>query len=204
MKSPAIRCLFSILGVLLTASTVVHAQGRAAAPADVGTIADIMRVSYEVISGPAGVPRQWDRDRTLYMPGATFVSTSKRDGKVQTTIMTTEEYRQKSDARFVAEGLFETEIGSRVERFGNVAQVRSVSVARRTPKGPIEARYVNYAQLYWDGGRWWIAAMVWDEERPDNPIPKAWLGQPVKGSHESEARHLRMPLTPSCRPPASR
>jgi hypothetical protein len=117
------------------------------------------------------------------MPGATFVSTSKRDGKVQTTIMTTEEYRQKSDARFVAEGLFETEIGSRVERFGNVAQVRSVSVARRTPTGPVEGRYVNFAQLFWDGTRWWIAAMVWDEERPDNPIPRAWLGHPVKGSH---------------------
>jgi len=41
---------------------------------------------------------------------------------------------------------------------------------------------VNYAQLYWDGNRWWIAAMVWDDERPDNPIPKAWLGQPEKGS----------------------
>ena len=180
MQSPVICCLSSILGVLLTMSTVVHAQTPAAAPADVGTIADIMRVSYEVISGPAGAPRQWDRDRTLYMPGATFVSTSKRDGKVQTTIMTTEEYRQKSDARFVAEGLFETEIGSRVERFGNVAQVRSVSVARRTPKGRVEGRYVNYAQLFWDGTRWWIAAMVWDEERPDNPIPAAWLGRPAK------------------------
>jgi hypothetical protein len=173
----AIRGLFSIFGVLLTTSAVVNAHSRAATPADVGTIADIMRVSYEVISGPAGAPRQWDRDRTLYMPGATFVSTSKRDGKVQTTIMTTEEYRQKSDASFVAEGLFETEIGSRVERFGNVAQVRSVSVARRTPRGPVEARYVNYAQLYWDGARWWIAGAVWDQERPDNPIPAAWLGR---------------------------
>ena len=173
----AIRRLFSILGILLTTSTVVHAQARPASPADVGTITDIMRVSYEVISGPAGAPRQWDRDRTLYMSGATFVSTAKRDGKVQTTIMTTEEYRRKSDARFVAEGLFETEIGSRVERFGNVAQVRSVSVARRTPTGPIEARYVNYVQLFWDGNRWWIAGAVWDQERPDNPIPAAWLGR---------------------------
>ena len=129
MRNPVIHCLF--LGALLTMSTVVHAQAPAAAPADVGTIADIMRVSYEVISGPAGAPRQWERDRTLYMPGATFVVTNKRDGKVETTIMTPEEYRRKSDATFVAQGLFETEIGSRVERFGNVAQVRSVSVSRQ-------------------------------------------------------------------------
>lgn len=180
MQRPVIHGLF--LGALVTTSTLVQAQAPAAAPADVRTIADIMRVSYEVISGPAGAPRQWERDRTLYMPGATFVVTGKRDGKVETTIMTPEEYRRKSDARLVAQGLFETEIGSRVERFGNVAQVRSVSVSRRTPDGPIESRYVNYVQLFWDGARWWIAGAVWDQERPDNPIPAAWLGVPEKRS----------------------
>jgi hypothetical protein len=153
-----------------------------AAPSDVGTIEDIVRVSYEVISGPAGAPRQWERDRTLYMPGATFVVTSKRDGKVETTILTTEEYRRKSDARFVAQGLFETEIGSRVERFGNVAQVRSVSESRRAPGGAVDARYVNYLQLFWDGTRWWIAGAVWDQERPDSPIPEEWLNAPKNGS----------------------
>src|SRR5215468_11030894 len=127
-------------GALLMMATVARAQAPAAAPGDVGTIADIMRVSYEVISGPAGAPRQWDRDRTLYMPGATFVSMSEKDGKVQTEVMTTEEYRRKSDARMVRDGLFETEIASRVERFGNVAQVRSVSVSRKTPDGPIDGR----------------------------------------------------------------
>jgi hypothetical protein len=150
----------------------------AAPRSDVGSIEDIVRASYEVISGPAGAPRQWERDRALYMPGATFVVTGVRDGKVETTILTPEEYRRRSDARFVAEGLFETEIGSRVEHFGNVAQVRSVSESRRTPDGPIEARYVNYLQLFWDGTRWWIAGAVWDRERPDNPIPAEWLGSP--------------------------
>ena len=180
MQSSVIRGL--LLGALLTLATAVHVQAPPAAPADVGTIAGIMRASYEVISGPAGAPRQWERDRTLYMPGATFVVTSKLNGKVETTIMTPEEYRRKSDARFVAQGLFETEIGSRIERFGNVAQVRSVSVSRRTPDGPIESRYVNYVQLFWDGARWWIAGAVWDQERPDNPIPAAWLGHPAKRS----------------------
>ena len=176
MDTAAISLVFSFFGLLLAPSGAVPGQAPAAAPADVGTIADIMRVSYEVISGPAGAPRQWERDRTLYMSGATFVVTGKRNGKVETTIMTPEEYRRKSDAKFVARGLFETEVGSRIERFGNVAQVRSVSVARRTPGGPVEGRYVNYVQLYWDGARWWIAGAVWDEERPDNPIPAEWLG----------------------------
>ena len=120
------------------------------------------------------------------MPGATFVANNVRDGKLQTKVMTPEEYRRGSDARLVARGLFEVEVGFRIERFGNVAQVRSVSVARRTPDGPIEARYVNYVQLYWDGARWWIAGVVWDQERPDNPIPAAWLGRSEKSSKQSD------------------
>jgi len=143
-------------------------------PADVGSIPDIVRVSYEVISGPAGVPRQWDRDRTLYIPGATFVAVWEDEGKVKTKIMTPEDYRRDFKIRA---GVFETEIGRRIERYGHVAHVRSVAVVRSTPDGPVEERYINYFQLYWDGTRWWIAGMVWDKERPSAPIPEAWIGK---------------------------
>jgi hypothetical protein len=168
---------FLILAVLMTAApSSVAAQTPAADPRDVGTIADIVRVSYEVISGPAGAPRQWRRDSTLYAPGATFTATSEKDGKTIVTTMTPEEYRRANNASFVKDGLFETEVGSQIERFGNVAQVRSVSESRRTPNGPITGRYVNYITLNWDGTRWWMTAWVWDEERPNNPIPPSWIG----------------------------
>jgi hypothetical protein len=154
---------------MLAALSTMGAQTPAADPADVGTIDAIVRASYEVISGPAGTPRQWRRDSTLYSPGGTFVATSERDGKM--------------NASFVANGLIEAGIGSRVERFGNVAQVRSVYEARHTPDGPVIARGVNYLMLYWDGTRWWITGMVWDDERPANRVPKEWIGV-----HESEPR----------------
>jgi hypothetical protein len=170
-------------GLMLAALSTVGAQTPAADPADVGTIDAIVRASYEVISGPAGTPRQWRRDSTLYSPGATLVATSERDGKTQTTILTTDEYRKQVNASFVANGLIEADIGSRVERFGNVAQVRSVYQARLTPDGPVIARGVNYFMLYWDGTRWWITGMVWDDERPANRVPKEWIGV-----HESEPR----------------
>ena len=32
-------------------------------------------------------------------------------------------------------------------------------------------RGINSIQLVRDGKRWWIASVVWDTERPDNPIP---------------------------------
>ena len=30
-------------------------------------------------------------------------------------------------------------------------------------------------QLFWDGNRWWISGVAWDDERPDNPIPAEFL-----------------------------
>ena len=133
-----------------------------------------MSVSYEVINGPADAPRQWERDHTLYMPGATFVAVSEDDGRVKTIIMTPEEYRRGFQ---VGAEVFETEVGRRIERYGHVAQVRSVAVVRSTPHGPVEQRYINYFQFYWEGTRWWIAGMVWDKERPSAPIPEAWIGK---------------------------
>ncbi|MFN2413466.1 MAG: hypothetical protein ABR535_10510 [Pyrinomonadaceae bacterium] len=45
----------------LTAQTVKEAR-----PADVASIGSIMKAVYEVISGDAGQPRDWDRFRSLF------------------------------------------------------------------------------------------------------------------------------------------
>jgi hypothetical protein len=34
---------------------------------------------------------------------------------------------------------------------------------------------VNIFSLYYDGKRWWIQTMLWDEEGPGNPIPAELL-----------------------------
>ena len=155
----------------------VSAQMPIADPTDVGTIEGIVSAYYDVISGPAGSPRQWLRDSTLYMPAATFVAMRERDGKPLAEVMTPEDFRRAFNADFVEKGFFETEIGHRIERFGNVAQVRSAYETRRTAKGPLLGRGVNYLLLYWDGTRWWITGAVWDDERPGNKLPKSWIGK---------------------------
>jgi hypothetical protein len=170
------RVVAAFVTTALALAAPLGAQQPTADPKDVGTIEDIVRVSYEVISGPAGTPRQWRRDSTLYAPGTMFHALDQdAQGKVTVTSMTPEEYRRRTDKGFVKNGLIEYEIGSHVERFGNVAQVRSVYALRRTADGPVIDRGVNYFQLYWDGARWWITGMVWNDERPDNPIPKDWV-----------------------------
>jgi hypothetical protein len=44
-----------------------------ASPADVQSLDGIMKAYYEIACGPKGQPRQWARDRTLYIAGIRFV-----------------------------------------------------------------------------------------------------------------------------------
>jgi hypothetical protein len=60
-----------------TASATVPTTS--ARPGDVDSIDHIIAAVYDVISGPAG-PRDWDRFRSLYYPGARMIP-SRRDDK---------------------------------------------------------------------------------------------------------------------------
>ena len=46
-------------------------------PNDVTSIDAIITAAYDVISGPAGKKRDWDRERSLYYPGARLIPTAK-------------------------------------------------------------------------------------------------------------------------------
>ena len=138
---------------------------------DVATLDGILAAFYEVISGAAGVPRQWGRDRTLYIPGVRFVSLGSSGGKIRAAVFDHQGYVDATDAFFLSKGFFEREIHRSAVRFGNFTHVLSSYDSRNTAGGPVIARGINSIQLYWDGSRWWIAGAVWDDERPDNPIP---------------------------------
>jgi len=75
-----------------------------------------------------------------------------------------------------AVGFFEREAARRTDCFGNVCHVFSTYESRHAPSdaAPFQ-RGINSIQLLRDGNRWWIASVVWDAERPDNPIPAQYL-----------------------------
>src|SRR5204863_3551613 len=47
-------------------------------PRDVESIDAIVTAAYDVISGPAGKKRDWDRERSLYFPGARLIPTAMK------------------------------------------------------------------------------------------------------------------------------
>ena len=143
---------------------------------DVSTIDGIVKASYEAISGGVGVPRNWGRDRTLFDPESRSVAVEvdPKTGAITTKAKSEQDFADEADASMVKNGFTERELAHVVKRYGNVATVLS-SYEGKTAAGKIVSRGVNIFQLYFDTKRWWILSMVWDEERPGNPIPPELL-----------------------------
>jgi hypothetical protein len=150
----------------------------AARPADVASMEAIMHAVYDVISGPAGQPRDWDRLRSLFVPGARLIpARTGKDGLTATRVLGVEDYIRLGEAVFRKEGFFEREVHRTVERFGNIAQVFDTYESRHAPSDarPFQ-RGINSVQLLFDGQRWWIVTIYWQAERPDLPIPRQYGG----------------------------
>jgi hypothetical protein len=149
----------------------------AAKPADVASPAAILAAVYEVISGTAGQARDWDRFRSLYLPGARLVPTGpkKEGGGFFARTYTPEEYVARATPLFEKEGFYEKEAARRMERYGNIVQVFSTYESRHDPKQAPFARGINSFQLFFDGTRWWVVTVFWQAETPETPIPKEFL-----------------------------
>ncbi len=157
---------------------VPHVPVPAAAPRaeDVSTLDGMVQAYYEVISGPAGQPRQWGRDRTLYIEALRFVAVDvDAHGAPRPRILDHQSYVDASDAAFVRRGFFEKEIHRVEQRFGPIAHVWSTYESREKENGPAIARGINSIELFWDGRRWWIANATWTDETPKNRIPTEFL-----------------------------
>jgi hypothetical protein len=173
---------------LLAAAAAAAAQSAAAPkldiksvaprPDDVATIDGMIKAYYEIVSGPKGQPRDWARDRTLYIADVRFVPVDvAKDGKITPRISTHQQFAEAS-ASLEKEGFFEDEIHRITERFGPIAHVWSTYESRRTPDGPIIGRGINSIELFWDGTRWWIANAIWTSETKESPIPAKYLPAP--------------------------
>ena len=149
----------------------------AANPADVASIEAIVGALYDVISGPAGKARDWNRLRSLFMPGARLIPTGRRPtGEYGGRALTVEEYIQRAAPVMEKEGFFERGIANRVEQFGQIAHVFSTYEARRkAEEAKPFLRGINSIQLLNDGKRWWVVTVFWQAEDDKTPLPEKYL-----------------------------
>jgi hypothetical protein len=155
------------------------ASTPAPAPADVASADAILAALYDVISGDAGVPRDWNRFRSLFHPSARLMPIAiPATGPASVTALSPDDYIARAEPALMR-GFHEHEIARRTETFGRMTHVFSTYDSRRaaTDAEPF-ARGINSIQLFDDGTRWWILSVYWQGETPTIQLPAEYLPTP--------------------------
>ena len=148
-------------------------------PLDVESIDAIIAAVYDVISGPAGQKRDWNRERSLFYPGARIMPTASVPGRndvdLEPQMLDVEKYIARAEP-LLQQGFYETEIARRTEQFGRIAHVWSTYESRHDWSDPAPfMRGINSFQLFNDGRRWWILSVYLQHESAEHAIPQKYL-----------------------------
>lgn len=182
--------IFSLVTLLVAPSEAQSQEAPAPSPMPVPSVADssdvasidaIMAAVYDVISGPAGQPRDWRRFRSLFIDGARLIPTgrNRQTGEAGHGLLTVEDYVARAGPQLEGSGFFEAEVARRVERYGSIAHVFSTYESRRNADDAEPfMRGINSFQLMHENGRWWVVTIFWHPEYPDLPIPDRYLTSP--------------------------
>jgi hypothetical protein len=141
-----------------------------------------VNAAYDAISRAPGEPSDWDRLRSLHLPDAVLVPATEQTGG---------EFRPMSVDEFIAwadawlqetapigsdadHGFIEREVHAVTERYGDIAHVMS-TYAAGAADGQTQITGVNSMQLVFDGQRWWMVSVIWDEIPGAGPIPAKYM-----------------------------
>jgi hypothetical protein len=138
---------------------------------DAVSIDSLVKALYETISGSAGQPRQWERDRALHHPKALLIPARQAKGGPSGGVFSFDEFVASRAPYLEANDFYEIEIARKEFRFGAIAHVLSFYEARTAPGGELLRRGVNSIQLLHDGERWWVMSVLWDNEREGVRLP---------------------------------
>jgi len=150
-------------------------QSIAADPADVASASAIVKAMYDCVSFPPGRQPDYNRLRTLFHPNA-IVIPPRTEHAAPFTVMDVETFISRSRHYVITEGMerkgfHEKEIARRSESFGSITHILSTYESRHQPTDATTIqRGVNSIQLGRDSKRWWVLSILWDLERPGNPI----------------------------------
>jgi hypothetical protein len=189
MSHTKVRTFALAAGLLLATSGGLHAQTPAppqaanpvatpvpaANPADVQSVDAIIAALYDVISGPVGQKRDWNRMRSLFIPHARMMPAGQRpNGSVAIRLLEVNDYIATSGPYLETNGFREREIARKTEQFGHIVHVWSTYEGRMETDSTV-LRGINSIQLMNDGTRWWVVSIYWEHERPDMPLPAQYL-----------------------------
>ena len=155
-------------------------------PGDVDTVDHLVASLYDVVSGPAG-QRDWDRFRALFVPDGRLgwivpesaATKDKPARKGDAFSLTPDMFVQQNDSYFKTNGFFERSVLKQVEEFGNLVEVWSTKESRDAKDdAQPSSRGIDSFQIVHARGRFWIASLLFEDERPGVTLPAKYLKTP--------------------------
>lgn len=149
-----------LVASLLVATTLAGCASAPPAPpvdSDEFQVRTTVLAVHNVLSGPAG-RRDWRQFEALFTPDARIVIAG-------TEPMTTKQFVERFTPKFNEAGWFERPVATRVERYGDIAQVWSTFEGREASNQERPSRRgVVGVQLVRTGDAWKVQSIVRQEE----------------------------------------
>ena len=163
-----------VLAAIAWGAAGVLAEEAAEAP-DLATVDGVVAALYQAVSFAPGSEPDWASLRTLLLPNAVIAQPVRGSDEVELLSVDAFIGRFKEDLdnfKMRETGFWETV--ARVEKtgFGRIAHCFVVFEPRTDPSSAEPAgRGVDSIELIRTGGRWWIAAITTEHERPGRALP---------------------------------
>ena len=162
----------------LIAAASVSALGLAAPAWAQATPGEAVEALYDVISGPVGEARDWDRFRAMFLEGAQMtVLAPTLEGEERVVTLSIEDYVARNSERLSEMGFTEAETRRQTHLYGGLATILSAYEATRADTGATIATGVNTIVLARQEGVWKVASLAWRSETEDWPVERAFEAQ---------------------------
>jgi hypothetical protein len=151
----------------------------AAAPAMADDRSDIeatIDALYDVISGPVGEARDFDRMRSLFVENASMGAVGAGpDGQGRGMVFGVEGYIERSGEWLVENGFDETATRTDIDIWGEIAVARSSYEGTNGRTGEVFLIGVNFITLFKIEGEWKVASILWRQQTEDIPVEEAFV-----------------------------
>jgi hypothetical protein len=146
----------------------------AARPEDVTTPKAIVNALHASVTG-RGDATDWRRFRSLFLPGACLGSAGSTTSPEMHVMLQSVDDWMRLEKGSSQQGISyeETLFKVHIEQYGNIASAFYSHSDVETRGAEIKnVRRVNSCQMLFDGKRWWIASVVWNESQKRWDLPR--------------------------------
>jgi hypothetical protein len=167
--APAATTAALIAAAMIIAPAPAHAQ---ASPGET------LEALYDVISGPVGEARDWERFQSLFVEGARMtVVVPSQDGPRLVTL-SPDDYVERSGENLVSIGFTEVETRRQTFLYGEMATILSAYEGVRADTGETIAVGINTLVIVQEGDAWKIASIAWRAADEAWPVERGF--EPVE------------------------